>query len=36
VTDPLRTDYCGSLRPEDVGRRVRLAGWVHRRRDLGA
>jgi len=35
VTDPLRTDYCGSLRPEDVGRRVRLAGWVHRRRDLG-
>ncbi len=35
MTDPLRTDYCGSLRPEDVGRRVRLAGWVHRRRDLG-
>ncbi len=31
----MRTDYCGSLRPADAGRRVRLAGWVHRRRDLG-
>ncbi|MDP9365377.1 MAG: aspartate--tRNA ligase [Chloroflexota bacterium] len=26
---------CGSLRAEDAGRRVALAGWVHRRRDLG-
>ena len=30
-----RTDLCGSLRPTDVGRRVRLGGWVHRSRDLG-
>jgi len=30
-----RTDYCGRLSGEDVGRRVRLAGWVKRRRDLG-
>ena len=31
----IRTDYCGSLTRADVGRRVRLGGWVHRRRDLG-
>src|SRR5215510_11072232 len=30
-----RTDLCGSLRTTDVGRRVRLGGWVHRSRDLG-
>ncbi|MGQ9507815.1 MAG: aspartate--tRNA ligase [Thermodesulfobacteriota bacterium] len=30
-----RTDYCGSLRKEDVGRRVTLLGWVQKRRDLG-
>jgi aspartyl-tRNA synthetase len=30
-----RTHLCGSLRPSDVGRRVRLGGWVHRSRDLG-
>jgi aspartyl-tRNA synthetase len=30
-----RTDTCGALRPADVGRRVLLMGWVHRRRDLG-
>ncbi len=32
---PFRTDGCGVLRAGDAGRRVRLAGWVHRRRDLG-
>ena len=32
----LRSDVCGALRPSDVGRRVRLAGWVHRRRDHGS
>jgi aspartyl-tRNA synthetase len=30
-----RSTLAGTLRPEDVGRRVRLAGWVHRSRDLG-
>ena len=31
-----RTHDCGSLRAADVGARVVLFGWVHRRRDLGA
>ena len=31
----LRDRLCGSLRAEHVGNRVRLGGWVHRRRDLG-
>ena len=31
----LRSDVCGALRASDAGRRVRLAGWVHRRRDHG-
>src|SRR3954462_14169745 len=31
----LRTDLCGALRTSDVGRKVRLGGWVHRSRDLG-
>jgi len=36
LTTGLRSDVCGALRPSDVGRRVRLAGWVHRRRDHGS
>src|SRR6266496_1955377 len=27
---------CGQLRSADRGRKVRLSGWVHRRRDQGA
>jgi aspartyl-tRNA synthetase len=36
LTTGLRSDVCGALRPGDVGRRVRLAGWIHRRRDHGS
>jgi aspartyl-tRNA synthetase len=36
LTTGLRSDVCGALRPTDVGRRVRLAGWIHRRRDHGS
>src|SRR6185503_212762 len=31
----LRTSLCGELRSTHVGSRVRLGGWVHRKRDLG-
>jgi len=30
-----RPHTCGALRPDDVGRTVRLSGWVHRKRDHG-
>ncbi len=30
-----RTDLCGALRSSDIGRHVRLGGWIHRSRDLG-
>jgi aspartyl-tRNA synthetase len=32
---PLRTQTCGALRMAQVGERVRLMGWVARRRDFG-
>ncbi len=39
MSDPSKTAYRsdlpGALRAGDAGRRVRLSGWVHRRRDLG-
>ncbi|MCE5253456.1 MAG: aspartate--tRNA ligase [Actinomycetia bacterium] len=30
-----RDEWCGNIGEEAVGRRVRVAGWVHRRRDHG-
>ncbi len=32
----LRDSMCGAITAEWIGRRARLSGWVHRRRDLGA
>ena len=36
MTGLKRTVYCGELRMADVGKEVTVAGWVQRRRDLGA
>lgn len=35
ATEKLPRTGCGTLRPEQIGQVIRLAGWVHRRRDLG-
>jgi aspartyl-tRNA synthetase len=33
--NPYRTRWAGQLRADDVGEQLRVAGWVHRRRDHG-
>ena len=35
MTGLKRTNYCGSLRIEDCGKKVTVFGWVQRQRDLG-
>jgi aspartyl-tRNA synthetase len=35
LATPYRDVTCGELRGHDAGREVRIAGWVHRRRDYG-
>ncbi len=35
LATPYRTHTCGAVRAADAGSQVRLAGWVHRRRDHG-
>ncbi len=36
LADLKRSHHCGDLRVKDVGQKVTLMGWVHRRRDLGS
>mgnify|MGYP000511983769 CR=1 FL=1 len=36
MTGLKRTNYCGDLCMQDVGKAVTVCGWVQRQRDLGA
>ena len=35
MTGLKRTNYCGTLRAQDIGKEVTVCGWVQRQRDLG-
>jgi len=35
MSNPYRTHTCNDLRAADAGQTVRLAGWIHNKRDLG-
>lgn len=35
MTGLKRTDYCGTLRADDIGKNVTIFGWVQRQRDKG-
>ncbi len=35
LTGMKRTDYCGTLRADNIGQEVVVCGWVQRQRDLG-
>src|ERR1035437_8219053 len=35
LATPYRDVTCGELGADDAGREIRIAGWVHRRRDYG-
>ena len=35
MTNQYRNFTCGQLRASDAGKRVKLAGWIHRKRNLG-
>lgn len=35
MNEKRRTDYCGVLREDDIGRKVTVCGWAAKQRDLG-